>query len=52
VIGSSRTREGEALVLDLVKETERTIEVRTMLERPEQVFEDVGRGRVPRRREE
>jgi len=52
VIGSSRTREGEALVLDLVKETERTVEIRRMLERPEQVFEDIGRGLVPRRVEE
>ena len=60
VIGSLRTRDGEALVLDLGAGTERTVGIRQMLERPEQVFEDltarrretVGRGLVPRRREE
>ena len=41
VIGSSRTREGEALVLDLTAGTERTVEVRAVLERPEKVFENL-----------
>ena len=41
VIGSPRTREGEALVLDLTAGTERTVEVRAVLERPEKVFENL-----------
>ncbi len=41
VIGGPRTREGEALVLDLAAGTERTVEVRAMLERPEKVFENL-----------
>jgi ATP phosphoribosyltransferase regulatory subunit len=41
VIGGPRTREGEALVLDLAAGTERTVEVRAVLERPEKVFEDL-----------
>jgi ATP phosphoribosyltransferase regulatory subunit len=41
VIGGARTREGEALVLDLATETERRVAVAEMLERPEQVFEDL-----------
>ena len=41
VIGSPRTREGEALVLDLAAGTERTVEVRAVLERPETVFADL-----------
>ena len=43
VIGSARTRDGDALVLDLAAGTERTVPIRQMLERPEQVFEWVTR---------
>ena len=41
VIGSARTREGEALVIDLETETERVVAIPEMLERPEKVFEDL-----------
>jgi ATP phosphoribosyltransferase regulatory subunit len=41
VIGSARTREGEALVLELAAGTERTVVIRDVLERPERVFEDL-----------
>jgi hypothetical protein len=58
VIGGARTRDGEALVLDLATGTERTVAIRQMLERPEQVFENLtarergGRGLAPRRLED
>ena len=39
VIGSPRTRDGEVLILDLGTDAERTVGIREMLERPEQVFE-------------
>ena len=41
VIGGPRTREGEALVVDLGTGTERTVVIRELLERPERVFEDL-----------
>lgn len=51
VIGSARTRAGEALVIDLAadatNERERTVAIAEMLQRPEKVFEDLpvrGRG--------
>jgi ATP phosphoribosyltransferase regulatory subunit len=47
VIGSARTRDGEALVIDLADGRERTVTISEMLQRPDKVFEDLpahGRG--------
>ena len=47
VIGSARTRDGEALVIELADGRERTVTISEMLQRPEKVFEDLpahGRG--------
>ena len=43
VIGGERTRDGEALVIALDSGEERTVSVADMLERPEQVFENLKR---------
>lgn len=43
VIGGGRTRDGEALVIDLETGRERTIAIADMLERPAQVFENLKR---------
>jgi ATP phosphoribosyltransferase regulatory subunit len=46
VIGSARTGEGEALVIDLATGAERTVTIAEMLERPEKIFEELpARGR-------
>jgi len=46
VIGSARTQDGEALVIELATGRERTVAIAEMLERPENVLEDLpARGR-------
>jgi hypothetical protein len=44
VIGSARTREGEALVVDLAHDTERIVGIAELLEQPARVFEDLPGG--------
>src|SRR5262249_8022109 len=56
VIGGERTRDGEALIIELATGRERTVAIAEMLKGPESVFADlsaqVGRGPVPRRLKE